>query len=194
MKSVRVFIIAAAATTCLSLAGHHVGAKNGGPAGRGSAATSGTAVIHGCEVMAELIRKHDGIYAMLSASNVTEQAREVEFHYVATCMPGASMAMRMIPQAREVKRGKCTFSIAADRSDSAEILIQQQPQRREEPRKKSALQRAPDTWTLLVSPSPIPGASGAGALVPTPVARAELDKGQMVVAMLRGPGPRKTGE
>ncbi len=146
-----------------------------------AAATSGTVVVNGCTVTAEIIPATNGIEVAFSANNPFEDNRTVELFYAVQCMDSQSPYARMMvmPQVRQT--GTLALAPTAGATARQTILV----------KRWDGLVPAKDPtawWAVVVSQNEIRGPVVGGAAAPV-VAQgtSALDGGYAVLAALSVP-------
>ncbi len=206
MKNVTLFLFVAALTACVSYSSRIVIGADPKKAAERPLALSGKAIVDGCEVTGQLVRKDDGVYAVLDAHNPTEKEATAQFNLAVHCTPASSPMMRMIPMPSMIHRQHIDCRLAAGESKKTEILVKKEKRPAvaantanttqltanalQLPAAESTLQVpvkfsdliGPPSWSLAISREEIKDAPGWGGSAPIiPRKPTVLDKGLMVL-------------
>lgn len=178
MKNVTLFALAAALTACLSYSSRTVIGADPKEARQRPLALTGKAIVDGCEVTGRLIRKDDGVYAVLDCSNPTDKYAAVQLSYAVHCTPASSPMMRMLPMPSMIHQQRFDCRLAAGEKRATEILVKKearpetdQPAIRDEPPAllAGALRGGPASWSLAISREEIKGMPGWGGSAPVAI-------------------------
>jgi hypothetical protein len=184
MKNNHVFIFTMLATACVAYSGQILTASNKADASRPLTKSLGVAVIDGCDVSGRLVRRSEGVYAVFSVTNPSDESQAVEFQY-AVNHKGAEMLMsRMGPIPRQKKAGTHKVTVAAMTTAHEEILIEATPAVKDAAKKPAIVRSSsPATWSIIVSRGVISPTLGFGATAPAiKDGRAVLETGQLMIA------------
>jgi len=188
------FALAAALTACLSYSSRTVIGADPKATLQRPLALSGKALVDGCEVTGRLIRKDDGVYAVLDCSNTTDKDTTVQFNYAVHCTPASSPFMRMLPMPSMIHQKRFDCRIAGRERKQTEILVKKEDRPAAEKPKDVVAQVAvlpnppglnPESWSLAISREEVKGAPGWGGSAPAAANNPRgtvLDKGVCVLA------------
>ncbi len=177
MKNLTLFALAAALTACLSYSSHTaIGADPKATVQR-LFAPKGKAIVDGCEITGRLVRKDDGVYAVLDCNNPTDESVAVQFNYAVHCTPASSPFARMLPMPSMIHQERFDCRLAGGEQKQTEILVKKEA-RPPAPRPKTDAKDAQlgalialnglnaPAWSLTVSREEIKGAPGWGGVAP----------------------------
>jgi len=188
------FALAAAFTACLSYSSRTVIGADPKATLQRPLALSGKALVDGCEVTGRLIRKDDGVYAVLDCSNTTDEDATVQFNYAVHCTPASSPVMRMLPVPSMIHQKRFDCRLAGGERKKTEILVKEEDRPAVDKPKAVAAQAAvllrtpglnSGSWSLAISREEIKGAPGWGGSAPAAANNPRgtvLDKGTCVLA------------
>lgn len=173
MKSMTLFVFVASLTACLSYSSRSVVGADPKTALERPIAVDGKAILDECEVTGQLVRKDDGVYAVLNCTNTTDHAVTVQFHCGVHYTPASTPLMRMLPRPSTIHREYIECRLLAGKASRMEILVRKEarPIDAKDAEAESSMDAGlralnPPSWSLAISREEITDAAGWGGSAP----------------------------
>lgn len=187
MKQARFFVTAMALTVCLGHAGIGRVATADGSSERPVAPSSGKVLIDGGELAGELIHHRGLVFAVFTATNNGGQPMDVDFEYAAYHTAASHPFSRMLSSPTEIKRARCTFTVASGTTIKKTIPLEGAPAPAAAPDAgaqplEMGVPMGEPVWSLVVARDSLGANAGWGATIPSPLTNVRLEDQQLVLA------------